>query len=93
MDPMKKQVIEHESIDCLLVNGFMIVTTAASGGPTQLWELPSHVLGRHSMEIRTIINTAHETLIRAIGIGPFQDLQIRLATNPPNGYVNSLICP
>jgi len=87
---MRKQVIEHESMGCMLVNGYMIGITAVPGDPTQFWELPSDVLGRHRMKIRTAIDTAHE--IGVIGVGPFQDLQIRLVINLPNGYVQSLIC-
>jgi len=90
MDPMRKVVVERERIDLFIYNGYM-VGTGAVGDPTQLWELPSHVLGRHHMKIRTAINTTHETH-KSMGIGPFQDLQIRFATNPPNGYVHSLIC-
>lgn len=86
MRPMRKEVIEHERVVCLLSNGYILGTPASSGDPVHFWELPSHVLGRHHTELQTATYAMHEGRTRGIGIGPFQDLIIRLVTNP-NGYV------
>lgn len=84
--PIRKEVFEHDRLVCLLSNGYIIGTPGSTGDPVHFWELPSHVLGRYHMELQTATYTMHEGRTRAIGIGPFQDLVIRLVTNP-NGYV------
>jgi hypothetical protein len=91
---MRKKVIDHEYMKCILSNGYILGTTAPPGeplDPMHFWELPSYVLGRHHMERQTTTYTMHEGRTRAIEIDPFQDLVVRLVTGF-NGSVRRPIC-
>jgi hypothetical protein len=94
MRPMRKKVIDHERMECIVSNGYILGTIAPPGEPLDLihvWELPSYVLGRHHMERQTTTYPTHEGQTRAIEIDPFQDLLMRLVTGF-NGSVRHPIC-